>query len=287
MLSTGELSQVEPILVKMQKTLMPFAVWDQGQYHFLCAWYEMQAGDLAQAKKDMATTSMLLKSCGNPHTIALSQILESQLLLELGQKNQVESLLRSVLEEPKLGNSLLTHYLATLSLADCAYARNQLEKGQKYLREAFALAREHGLSMPFGLINNRVGALCAKALDAGIEGDTITDTIKRWHLRPPQPKAVSDRWPWPIRLYTLGQFTIQCNDKPLQLSGKSPGNLWNFLLSLSLSDREAYLKKRPLIGYGQTQTATGQCKISTQPCIACVNFWTMTVLLPSRTDNYS
>ncbi len=149
----------------------------------------MQAGDLAQAKRDMATASMLIESCGNPHTIALSRVLESQLLLELGEEDQVESLLSSVLEEPKLGNSLLTHHLATLSLADCAYARNQLEEeGQQYLREAFGLARKHGLSMPFGLINNRVGALCAKALDAGIEGDTVTETIKRWHLRPPQPK---------------------------------------------------------------------------------------------------
>lgn len=235
LLSTGEVSQVQPTLSAMQKALMPFAVWDQAQYHFLFTWYGMLVGDLAQAKKDMATTARLLESCGNPFTIALSRVLESQLLLELGEKDQVAGLLSSVLEEPKLGNSLLTQYLATLSLADCAYARKQEEEGQQYLREAFALARKHGLSMPFGLINKRVGALCAKALDAGIEGETVTDTIKRWHLQPPMPMTVSDRWPWPIRLYTLGQFTIHCNGKPLPLSGKSPGKpleLLSFLISV-------------------------------------------------------
>jgi LuxR family transcriptional regulator, maltose regulon positive regulatory protein len=235
LLSTGEVSQVQPTLATMQKALMPFAAWDQAQYHFLFTWYGMLVGDLAQAKKDMATTSRLLESCGNPFTIALGRVLESQLLLELGEKDQVAGLLSSVLEEQKLGNSLLTQYLATLSLADCAYAGNQEEEGQQYLREAFALARKHGLSMPFGLINKRVGALCAKALDAGIEIDTVTDTIKRWHLQPPQPMTVSDRWPWPIRLYTLGQFTIHCHDKPLPLSGKSPGKpleLLSFLISV-------------------------------------------------------
>ncbi len=101
MLGTGELDRMQAILAKMKETLMPFAVWDQGHYHFLKAWYLMQTGDAMQAESDMTTAVGLVESCGNPFTIALCQILQSQLLLELGDEKNAERLLLSVTRRKK------------------------------------------------------------------------------------------------------------------------------------------------------------------------------------------
>lgn len=234
MLAAGELGEIEAPLKRMQENLMPFAVWDQGNYHFLQAWYAMQCGNLLTARNDTAIASMLLESCGNPFTIALSRVLQSQLLLELGETGKVESLLTAVIKEPRLGNSRALDFIGQLSLADCAASANQEEKARQHLHAAFSIARQHGLSTPFGLSPRRLGNMCGKALEAGIEVETVKEVITRFRLCPLDAKTVSDLWPWPVRIYTLGRFAIHCHDQPLRSSGKpqrKPLELLTFVIS--------------------------------------------------------
>lgn len=235
MMGTGNIGQVQGILEKMRKALTPSAVWDQGHYHFLNAWFTMQGGDLIKAKSEMTKASVLIESCGNPFTIALSRVLHSQLLLEFGKEDEVETILASVKNDRRLGKSRLIDFITKLSLADCACASNCAEDEKRNLSEAFAIAREHGLSMPFGLCNRRLGILCKKALDAEIETETVIEFIRNRHLQAPDPRTVSDRWPWPIRIYTLGRFAINGIDKQLECSGKpsrKPLELLTFLISV-------------------------------------------------------
>lgn len=234
MLAAGELGAVEATLKRMQESLMPFAVWDQGNYHFLRAWYAMQCGKLLTARNEAAIASMLLESCDNPFTIVLSRVLQSQLLLELGETDKVESLLTAVIKDPRLGNSKAVHFIGQLSLADCAATANQAEKARQHLHAAFSIARQHGLSVPFGLSSRRLGNICRKTLEAGIEVNTVKEVIKRFHLCPADAKTVSDIWPWPVRIYTLGRFAIHCHDKPLQGRSKpqrKPLELLTFVIS--------------------------------------------------------
>jgi hypothetical protein len=204
----------------MQGSMMPFAIWEQAHYHFLQAWYALQCGKLLTARSETATASLLLETCGNPFTIALSRVLQSQLLLELGETDKVAGLLTAVIKERRLGNSKVLHFISHLSLADCAATANQAKKARQYLSAAFSIARLNGPLLPFSLSSKRLGLLCRVALEAGIEVDTVKDVIKWWRLYPLEAPSVSDLWPWPVRIYTLGQFTIHCHDKPLRSRSK-------------------------------------------------------------------
>jgi two-component SAPR family response regulator len=44
--------------------------------------------------------------------------------------------------------------------------------------------------------------------------------IRRFSLRPDDD--ASDRWPWPVKVYTLGRFEVQVEDKPLSFGRKAP-----------------------------------------------------------------
>jgi hypothetical protein len=234
LLAAGELGEVETTLKKMQETLLPFAIWDQGNYHFLRAWHAMQCGKMLIARNETAIASMLLERCDNPFTIALSRILQSQLLLELGETDKVECLLTNVIKEQRLRKSRAMHFIGQLSLADCAASAHQEEKARQHLCAAFSIARQHGLSLPFGLSSRRLANLCRKALEAGIEVDTVKEVIKRFRLCPLQAKTVSDLWPWPVRIYTLGRFAIHCHGKPSRSSSKpqrKPLELLIFIIS--------------------------------------------------------
>jgi LuxR family transcriptional regulator, maltose regulon positive regulatory protein len=234
LLAAGELGEAEATLKRMRECLMPFAVWDRGNYHFLQAWYAMQCGKLLTARNEAAIALMLFEGCDNPFTIALSRVLQSQLLLELGETDKVESLLTAVIKEQRLRNSKVLHFIGQLCLADCAARANQEEKSRQHLRAAFSIPRRHGLSMPFGLSSRRLGNICRKTLEAGIEVDTVKEVVKRFRLCPFDAKTVSDLWPWPVRIYTLGQFAIHGHDRPLQSSSKpqrKPLELLTFVIA--------------------------------------------------------
>lgn len=50
--------------------------------------------------------------------------------------------------------------------------------------------------------------LCAKALDAGIEVEYVQELIRRRCLVPDNQYIYSEKWPWPLKIYTLGRFGI-------------------------------------------------------------------------------
>jgi LuxR family maltose regulon positive regulatory protein len=62
--------------------------------------------------------------------------------------------------------------------------------------------------------------LAAEALCADIETEYVSDLIRRLALRP--PVSAGERWPWPLRIYTLGRFEVLRDGKPLEFSRKTP-----------------------------------------------------------------
>ncbi len=62
--------------------------------------------------------------------------------------------------------------------------------------------------------------LFAEALAAGIEVEYAQQSIRSLHLRPPARDAKD--WPWPLQVYTFGQFEVLRDGRPLEYSRKAP-----------------------------------------------------------------
>jgi pentatricopeptide repeat protein len=58
------------------------------------------------------------------------------------------------------------------------------------------------------------------ALEEGIEVDLVTDLIRMFRLKPPED--ATDKWPWPVRIVTLGRFEVQVNGETLEFRRKLP-----------------------------------------------------------------
>lgn len=65
----------------------------------------------------------------------------------------------------------------------------------------------------------RSGLLAARALALGIEREYVFRWIRMRDL--PPPSADIDDWPWPLRIYTLGRFSIVADGSALAFQGKS------------------------------------------------------------------
>jgi DNA-binding SARP family transcriptional activator len=243
-LGTNNLREIPFLLKKLKATLVPYAVFDHGMYHYQVSWYALQTGDLVKAENEMETAVRQIDSCGNPFTIALCYILKSQLLLEFGEAEKAATLMATVRNQPRLGASKLIHFYNDLAEADCAYSQNHQVEALQFCRAAFAGARENGLWIPFGLSSRRLANICAMALAAEIEENTVVELIKRWRLKPPDTEPVSERWPWQVRIHVLGKFEILCGGQALRLSSKTPRKPLELLSLLICAGRTGIFREK-------------------------------------------
>src|SRR5262249_32855456 len=68
-----------------------------------------------------------------------------------------------------------------------------------------------------------------KALEAGIEVDYVKMLLEKRWLPLPDDAYHIDAWPWPVKIYTLGEFRLLIDDEPLAKKRKAPHRLLDFL----------------------------------------------------------
>jgi hypothetical protein len=95
------------------------------------------------------------------------------------------------------------------------------DKARAHLQSAMRLGRKHGYAH-FPYFPPRVIArLCFVALEAGIETAYVQALIERNQLTPDPAWRQSECWPWPIRIYTLGRFSVVMQGQALRFVGKA------------------------------------------------------------------
>jgi DNA-binding SARP family transcriptional activator len=81
--------------------------------------------------------------------------------------------------------------------------------------------------------------LCADALQASIELDYVAQLIRQRDLLPEGPDVL--HWPWPVRVYTLGRFSLVKDGQAITFHGKSPRKPLELLQALiALGGREVH-----------------------------------------------
>ncbi|MCB1826268.1 MAG: hypothetical protein KDJ54_17520, partial [Candidatus Competibacteraceae bacterium] len=66
-----------------------------------------------------------------------------------------------------------------------------------------------------------VARLCAAALDADVEVEYVQTLIRKRGLLPDLTMTPSERWPWPVKIYTLGRFGLVVDDQPVTFGRKA------------------------------------------------------------------
>ena len=96
-----------------------------------------------------------------------------------------------------------------------------MERCRALLREGFSKAARHRPNWTNAGLSGRVlAAMCAEALDAGIEAVYVKSLIRRFRLEP--PLTASETWPWHTKVYTLGSYEVYRDEVLLVFSGKAP-----------------------------------------------------------------
>lgn len=141
-------------------------------------------------------------------------------LLRQGRFSDASDVLASVTESADLALPSDQRYQSLLLRTWLEYGRAGREAALAPLRQALAFGREAGvLECVLCQAPDILATLCAEALDAGIELEYVTRLIRNSHLQPASPTV--ERWPYPVRIHTLGRPAIVVEGKPIVFSGKA------------------------------------------------------------------
>ncbi|MBI1397291.1 MAG: hypothetical protein GC151_15070 [Betaproteobacteria bacterium] len=88
------------------------------------------------------------------------------------------------------------------------------------LRVAFDAVRTHGCRFVSRGHVRLWQRLCTIALSVDVARDVVNDAIERFSW--PAPGLHVKAWPWPVRVRTLGEFSIERDGEPVKFAGKQP-----------------------------------------------------------------
>jgi LuxR family maltose regulon positive regulatory protein len=219
-LSKGDLARAGIMLEELAAGSRTGSGLDGVFYHTVAAWHAFLREDLALARQHAEEAVQLTNSANEVFMNCISRHALAQVRFAHGdRKSAREVLAESLAIARTLGSRVLEHRCRMVE-ADFEFAEGRDAAALTALREGLALGREEKyISFNFWL-PEMMARLCARALEAGIETDYARHIIRRRRLLPPAPEI--EYWPWPLKLFTLGNFALLKDDEPIVFSQKAP-----------------------------------------------------------------
>lgn len=128
------------------------------------------------------------------------------------------ALTTALIQTRALGSRILEHVCLMIE-ADFAFTANDHAAGDAALREGLRLGCDDRYVSFIFWRKDMMARLCARALEIGIEVDYVQHMIRVRQLRAPSPHI--EAWPWPVKVYTLGRFSVVVDGQPISFARKT------------------------------------------------------------------
>jgi ATP/maltotriose-dependent transcriptional regulator MalT/two-component SAPR family response regulator len=280
---------------------------DASYYHAMAAWHAALTNQPGVATRHAEFALKQAERTGKPYFMSAFMLGMGLVYYWLGNIETAEAYLQRAREIGRSIDNLLLEWVYLLFAAYLAVDRNRQATGILLLKDAMRLGRENGYMHFFFWPRSVIAMLCGIALDKGIEVEYVRRLIKQHNLLPDPTVPTTDKWPYPIKIYTLGRFTVLKDETPIRFEGKAqraPMNLLKALIALGgrdvseqrlagalwpESDGDAaqqslatsLFRLRKLIGNDTIKRQEG--RLSLDPQICWVDCWTFERLV-SETD---
>ena len=220
-LSEQALERAQRFLSAMESALLPIRSLDRGFFFHLRFGYRLAAGDLAGAKADIETALVFAEDAGAPFLTLLNVMGLAMLLTEERQPELALVEIERGLQLARAFDARNIVFAALLLKADALLSLRDLDEAAEATRAALTLGRENTYNNTTPFWSPKTTArVCAFALQREIEGEYVAWLIRARRL--PPPSFATDAWPWPVRIFTLGRFSLTLDGKALRPGRKAP-----------------------------------------------------------------
>lgn len=219
-LHVGDMRGARIFLRKMASTLSTAKPWEACFFHFVAGWEALNRGDVPRAALHAEQSLATSREVGNPWSVALAHLQRAFAIQASGDRSGSE---RHLAEARRIGERCGMRFMRFACLLAGAYFR--LERGKEEgvtesLEKGLAIGREKGYASLFLWHPRFAQKVAGEALEAGIEPGYVETFIRLNFLTPDGALADNERWPWPLKVVTLGRFDILKDGKPVRSTRK-------------------------------------------------------------------
>lgn len=238
-LSAGRRPDTEQFLQRMKRLLDSRRLINAAFYYYQHAWYELIRGDVSKAALLVKTAFDIGVKCGFSLFIPVCRNDLARIHFYTGNDPLGWQELQQAREEGRSFGASTVEYLTWLleaevhlrdgNVADCAHA----------LQRCFGIGRENNIRNHTWWDARKMRELYAVALEHEVEPDYVCSVIKQRQLAPDETCMHLEKWPRPVKLYTLGGFRLLIDVEPIADTGKAqirPLSLLKALLALGGRD---------------------------------------------------
>lgn len=201
-------------------------------YHFLRSQEAIISGQFHKAHQHADLSLKILKKLGIPINICIVRLSKAQALHGLGRTVEAQRQVGEALRAAKQMGSSMLQFSALLLKAKMATDDGEEEFALVSIRDAMHLGKTNKYCISMVGQSSDLMKVCALALEAGIEVDYVQDVIRRRGFIPEEPDLVSEDWPWPIKIMTLGGFELFIDGKPFSSLRRGPQKTLSLLKAL-------------------------------------------------------
>jgi LuxR family maltose regulon positive regulatory protein len=229
-LNNGELGNGRAVLARLAKCLDPRRKIDVAHYHYLVCLADLLAEQGAPALRHIEIANAIVRKYGGPQQHALGSLAQAQALHAVGRAEEAREALAHGRQIGLSMRSGILCFQADVCEALFALEEADEERCASALQSAFAI----GASQDY--VNHNtfrpavMARLCAFALAHGIEPDYSRRLIRLRYLK--APGVAVDCWPWPVKIYTLGRFSLVVDGKAVAAAGQKQGKPIELLQTL-------------------------------------------------------
>lgn len=206
----------------LRKTLSPARRIDVSLSLFYAAWLAQRRDDCTGACRTLEQALDIADRSDAGHARAVVQASLAEALTPLGNSQRAMALIDAAENYARDSDNAMLMYICLLARAWDALRNRGITECASFLSAAFRHGREHDFTLYPGWLAPKMSELCASAIRLGIEIDYASRLIRLRNLTPDAGCATLRDWPFPIRIYALGNFSVLRNDEPLKFAGKSP-----------------------------------------------------------------
>ncbi|MEN8243447.1 MAG: BTAD domain-containing putative transcriptional regulator [Thermodesulfobacteriota bacterium] len=200
------------------KNAMPL---DQGLIDYVKSLETLQSGNLNQTKAYATSALKASIDVGSQFSTIFCHLLNARVLHDTGEQKAAQDHLDKALHLSQLTGTKHLIFHALMFKARFALEQEHLDACRRLLREALALGKEIGLYHNMIDSRSNVARLCAVALEHGIETNYVSTYIRKRCLTLDPPPIALENWPWQLKIFTLGGFSILRDDNPIRYATKA------------------------------------------------------------------
>ena len=203
-------------LGKVKAALPSLRRFAESQYEHLCAWHHLLRGDPQGAAAHSEQALARAVSTGAVYPEILFRITAANIAEGLGEHEKARSLLLGLRDRIRSSGNRIFEFMERLTAARIAFGSGDRSGGFATLREGMELGRKQGyVNMFWWWEPMTMARLCAAAVEAGIEVPYSQEMIRKNRLVPDPSVSDLEMWPWRVKVYTLGRFSLVIDGKDL------------------------------------------------------------------------